>query len=307
MGYRNQKGVLFMYNLSNYKMIDLHSHSSLSDGVLSPEELIELAIKSGLKVLAITDHNCINKDLPYLQNKYQDRIVLPSGCEFSCGYKTVKGRLIQIHLGAILFDIDNPEIQHIIEYNNLAMIPYIERILGKLKNCGIELGSYDELLSASHSISVGRRHIAVEMVNQKIVKDTDEAFNRFLSEGKPAYVSNATNYADLSDIVHAVVKSNGIIGINHLLKYNLSLAEIDGLLKEFKQLAGNQGALEVYYSAYNDEQQFFLHKLAQSYGLLESCGSDYHGHNDSKIKDLGDFPYEIYDKIVRASIGLPFS
>ena len=289
-----------MYD-KNYKMIDLHSHSNLSDGALSPEELIELAIKSGLKVLAITDHNCINKNLPYLQNIYREKISLPSGCEFSCGYRTVQGRLIQIHLGGIGFGIEDPDIIRIIEYNNLAMQPYMESILERLKNCGIDLCSYDELMCRSHSISVGRRHIAVEMVNQKIVKDTDEAFNRFLSEGKPAYVSNATNYASLSDIVHAVVNSNGIISINHLLKYDLSYAEIDGLLSEFKQLAGSQGALEVYYSAYNDEQQFFLHKLAQSYGLLESCGSDYHGHKDSTIKDLGYFPYEIYDKMVRAA------
>jgi hypothetical protein len=90
-----------------------------------------------------------------------------------------------------------------------------------------------------------------------------------------------------------------------LFKYNLTLEEVDGLLREFKSLAGNHGALEVYYSLYSKEKQSFLHYLAKSYGLLEGCSSDYHGDKDSKIKTLGSFSYEIYDKMVRTAIGLP--
>ena len=296
-----------MYAFQRDYKIDLHSHSNYSDGELSPDELVRFAVESGLKVLAITDHNCVNTNLCQLQKKYADIISLPPACEFSCGYTTITGRVIQIHINGIAFGLDDKEILRIVEYNNKAMKPYVESILKKLKSeCGINLCTYDELVSRSTAKSIGRKHIAVEMVRQGLVKDIDEAFDRFLGEGKPGYVSNATNYASLSEIVKAIVGSNGIAVINHLFKYNLSFAEIDALLNEFKTLAGKQGALEVYYSAYNEEQQFFLKKLADSYGgLLYSCGSDYHGEKGSKIKRLGQFPYEIYDRMIRTVLDLP--
>ena len=295
-----------MYDFQKNSLVDLHVHSNLSDGVYSPEELIELAIKRGIKALAITDHNCINDNLRELWKKYTDIISLPPASEISCGYKTSAGRIIQIHIGAIGFSLEDKEIRRIIAYNNEAMKPYVENILRRLKtNCNIDLCTYDELVSRSPSVSIGRKHVALEMVRQKIVEDVEQAFDEYLGEGKKAYVSNATKYASIDEIVPAIVKSNGIAVLNHLFKYNLSFKEMDSLLKGFKKLAGDHAALEVYYSAYDEKQQFFLKKLADSYGFLCSCGSDYHG--DSKIKDLGKFPYEVYENMMRTVLDLPIT
>lgn len=295
-----------MYDFQRNYKIDLHCHSTLSDGVLSPEELIEFAIASGLKVLAITDHNCINEKHHELGEKYRETISLPTACEFSCGYKTITGRVIQVHINGIGFGHNDKDILRITEYNNKAMRPYVEGILKKLKTvCGIDLCTYEELVIRSSSKSIGRKHIAVEMQRQGFINDLDEAFDRYIGDGKPAYISNATRYAPLKEVVQAIVNSDGIAVINHLYNYNLSFVEIDALLKDFKSIARTHGALEVYYSAYNEEQQLFLKKLADSYGLLYSCGSDYHGDKDSAIKELGKFPYDIYDKMIRTAVGLP--
>ena len=156
-----------MYDFQKNYKIDLHCHSNLSDGILSPEELIEFAIKSGLKTLAITDHNCINPNLRELWEKYTETISLPPACEFSVRYITINGKSIQIHINGIGFELDDIEIMRIIKYNNLAMKPYVESILNKLKeNCGINLCSYDELLNKSPSLSIGRKHVAWEMIRQ---------------------------------------------------------------------------------------------------------------------------------------------
>ena len=283
-----------MYECQKNFKIELHTHSSLSDGVLSPQELIEFAISSGLNVLAITDHNCINPNLKELQDKYHNRILLPTGCEFSVGYKTVKGRLLQLHIGGIGFENDD-EINRIVNYNNEAMRPYIEGIIKKLSSvCGIELCTYDELKERTPAISIGRRHIACELLRQDYVKSIDEAFDMYIGDGKPAFISNASRYATLQEVVPAIANS-GVPILNHLYKYNLTDEETDVLLAEFKYLGGI--ALEVYYSAYDHEKQAFLEKLSKSYGLLSSCGSDYHG--DSEIKELGRFPYEIYDRMIQ--------
>ena len=295
-----------MYDFQRNYKIDLHSHSTLSDGVLSPEELIKYAIYSGLKVLAITDHNCINDKHQELSNKYKDIISLPTACEFSASYETITGRKIQIHINGIGFAYNDKAVLKVLEKNNKNMRPYVERVLEKLKlNCGINLCSYNELLERSNSISLGRHHIAWEMVRQNIVKDVNDAFDKYLGDGKPAYISNSINYASLLEVVKSIVNSDGIAVLNHLLKYNLTFYEMDALLKEFKKLSGTHGALEVFYSFYDDQKQTILKCLADSYNLLYSCGSDFHGDKDSAIKELGRFSYDIYDKMIRTAVGLP--
>lgn len=278
-------------------MIDLHTHTTISDGIYTPEELVQRAIRLGLKVLCMTDHNAVNEDLGELRNKYP-QITLPTGCEFSCHYKTVKGRVTQIHLIGIGFNMFDKDIKRILNYNQNSMRPYIERVLSKLKTeCGINLCTYDELIARSHSKTVGRKHVAVEMVRQRIATDVDDAFDSYLGKGKPAFVSNAVYYASLSDVAAAVTGTGGIASICHLYDYNLDRQETDDLLSYFKSITHNQGAMEVYYTSYNAEQRRVLKGLADKHKLLCSAASDFHG--DGKVKELGCYPYEIFAEMLR--------
>ncbi len=274
-------------------MIDLHTHSTISDGVYTPSELVEKAIESGLSVLCITDHNAVNENIFELREKYKC-IELPVGCEFSCGYETKNSRMVQLHIGGIGFDIHDKEIRRIIEYNRASMEPYIKKVLSKLDSeCGIKLCSYEELLSRyKESQTVGRKHIALEMVRQGICVDPDEAFDRFIGKGQPAFVSNAIYFATMQEVVRAIVNSGGVASLCHPFQYSLCEDEFRALLSEFSELTKGRGAMEVYYSAYDREQQLYLKKLACEYKLLESAASDYHG--DGKIKELGCYPDHIY-------------
>lgn len=277
-------------------MIDLHTHTTISDGIFTPQELVERAIKRGIKVLCITDHNAVNTDLFKLREKYPC-IELPSGCEFSCGYVTKSGRCVQLHIGGIGFDIADKEINDIIRHNRASMKPYAEKVLNKLKSeCSIDLCTYEELLRRnSNSLTVGRKHIAVEMVRQGICKDVDDAFDRFLGKGMPAFVSNAKYFAPFERVVRAIVNAGGVASLCHLYQYKLDEEDTKTLLLEFSQLTNGCGAIEVYYSSYDESRQNELLNLSKSYKLLASGGSDFHG--DGKVKELSAYPYEIYVEI----------
>ncbi|WP_255910712.1 PHP domain-containing protein [Ruminococcus sp. zg-924] len=279
-------------------MIDLHTHTTISDGIYSPEELVQRAIKLGLKVLCMTDHNAVNENLEQLRSKYP-QIILPTGCEFSCHYKTIRGRIIRLHIGGIGFDIFDSDIQRILKHNRDSMRPYVEKILSKLQSeCGIKLCTYEDLVSRCNSKTIGRKHIAVEMVRQGFSKDVDDAFDTYLGKDKPAYVSNAIYYASLSEVVAAIVGTGGIASICHLYDYNLDAEEIEGLLSYFETITYNQGAMEVYYTSYNEQQRQKLKFLADKHRLLYSAASDFHG--DGKVKELGRYPYELYERMICA-------
>lgn len=279
-------------------MIDLHTHTTISDGIYMPDELINKAIESGLTVLCMTDHNALNDELNKLRSKYP-QITLPTGCEFSCHYKTIKGRVVQLHIGGIGFDMNDNDIRRIIRHNQSSMRPYVERVLSKLQeNCGIHLCTYDELIARNgKSKTVGRKHIAVEMVRQGISIDVDDAFDTYLGKNKPAFVSNAPYFVPLSEVISAVTSAGGIVSLCHLFEYKLDDEETDDLLKYFKSLSHNQGAMEVYYSSYSDEQRGVLKLLADKHNLLYSAASDFHG--DGKVKELGKYPDEIFEKMLK--------
>lgn len=279
-------------------MVDLHVHSTISDGIYTPDELIQRAIEERIQVLCITDHNAVNKNLHTIRRKYP-QIILPTGCEFSCQYKTSKGRVTQIHLGGIGFNMYDKDIQRILSHNQNSMRPYVERVLLKLKTeCGIDLCNYDELRARSGSVTVGRKHIAVEMVRQGFAKDVDDAFDTYLGKNKPAFVTNAAFYAPLSEVAAAVTGTGGIASICHLFDYKFDSEETNELLSYFKRITHNQGAIEVFYSSYTEDQKEVLKLMTLNYGLLPSAGSDFHG--DGKVRKLGHYPYEIFEQMLRA-------
>lgn len=277
-------------------MIDLHTHTTISDGIYAPEELVQMAVDCGLTVLCMTDHNALNENLDDLRRKYP-QIILPTGCEFSCHYKTSKEHLVQLHIGGIGFDMNDSEIRRIISHNRSSMRPYVEKVLSKLKdNCGIDLCTYADLIERNKNAkTVGRKHVALEMVRQGICADVDDAFDTYLGKNKPAFVSNAPFFVPLAEVTSAVTATGGIASLCHLFEYQLDDEETDELLKYYKSLTHGQGAMEVYYSKYDDRQTAVLKSLADKYSLLYSAASDFHG--DGKVKALGKYPDKIFKEM----------
>lgn len=279
--------------------IDLHTHTTLSDGALTPEKLVRAAYAAGIRVLAITDHNIVCKDLPLL------RVLVPGmelvlGCEFSCREPDIA---TEIHVVGLNFDPEHPAIVSVLRRNQLDRRPRVEAILRRLREeCGIDLGSYEQLQAEnSGSRFIGRAHIAKKMHRLGFVSSVDEAYRVYIGDygEKRAFVEKNLDYAPLEDVVRAILAAGGIAILAHPLYYKLTWDRLKQLVAKFAALGG-QG-MEVLYAFYDEAQMADLADLACSNGLLPSAGSDYHGIRDGDFLGRA-YPVSIYQalKEVRA-------
>ena len=147
--------------------VDFHVHTTLSDGMFSAENVVEEAKRCRIKVLAITDHNC-TQDLTKLRLDHRD-IALVQGSEISCIYTDPAHIQHEIHVVALGFDPNHPKIQEIFNKNHPDRRPYLEKIFKRLEDCGIYIGTYDDLeREYPKSRHVGRIHIANKMRKTRI-------------------------------------------------------------------------------------------------------------------------------------------
>ncbi|MDD7390463.1 MAG: PHP domain-containing protein [Lachnospiraceae bacterium] len=277
---------------------DLHTHTRLSDGMLSPDELIEEAKKAGIRALAITDHNLDCEDYEGLSAKHPD-MELIRGSEISCFYRTSSGEDKELHVVALDYDPENVLMKQIFRKNAYDRKPYVEAILAKLRENGIDLGSY-ETLKAAHPEThhLGRKQIADTMKEQGYTKTVDEGFDIYIGNfgERRAYVKNPFTYASLEEVVKAIIAAKGVPVLAHLFYYGLSEEENRELLEHFSSITGGIGAMEVEYGRYTRSQRDELKKYAAEYGLMESAASDFHGQSETQSLENG-FPYEIYEKM----------
>lgn len=283
--------------------VDLHTHSLMSDGMYRREELIEMARDCGIRYLAISDHNYF-EDLNNLRKKYQDMFLI-NATEISCLYYDSHNYEHEIHIVALGFDGNNKELKELLKNNQMDRKVYIDLILDALRQCHIDIGTYEDLLKkASRPNNMGRSLIAKEMVRLGYCKDVDEAFDEYIGAfGKrKAYVKNPTHYASIEQVVNTVIKAGGIPVLAHLYYYCMDDTENEGLLDYFSKMTKGQGAMEVNYAAYSIELREILRQKAYEYGLMISSGSDYHGHKQSDSLS-NCFEYEDVEELLRR-IGL---
>ena len=263
--------------------IDLHTHTSRSDGILSPEALVREAEQAGIGILAITDHNR-PAELATLQAA-RPELRLIQGSELSTLYTDAGGREHEVHVVALGFDPEHPAMQALFRQNQPDRRPYIGQILARLGALGIDVGSYETLQEAAGgSTHFGRMQIATEMKNRGWVASVSEAFDVYLGAHgqRKAYVPNPLRYVTTEEAVTAVTAAGGIPVLAHLYYYQLPEEEELRLLRHFRAWAGSRAAMEVEYGQYTRAQRDRLGQLAQEYGLLRSCASDYHGHGEDE-------------------------
>ena len=258
----------------NHPYIDLHTHTCLSDGNLTPEELLREAREAGIGILAITDHNSTG-DLTAWRAAFPE-LTLIQGAEITCRYLQH-----ELHVVALGIDPENPRLRAVLAQNQPDRRPYLTAILDKLRNLGLDVGTYDELQAANpHSRHFGRMQIAREMVNRGYVNSADEAFDIYMGAHgqRLAYVANPLKYVSLEEAVEAILSAGGVPVLAHLYYYLLDSEGERALVRRFKELAGDRAAMEVEYAAYDRAQRDALKALADEFGLLHSCASDYHGN-----------------------------
>ena len=258
----------------NHPYIDLHTHTCLSDGNLTPEELLTAARAAGIGILAITDHNSTG-DLTAWRAAFPE-LTLIQGAEITCRYLQH-----ELHVVALGIDPENPRLRAVLAQNQPARRPYLTAILDKLRNLGLDVGTYDELQAANpHSRHFGRMQIAREMVNRGYVNSADEAFDIYMGAHgqRLAYVANPLKYVSLEEAVEAILSAGGVPVLAHLYYYLLDSEGERALVRRCKELAGEKAAMEVEYAAYDRTQRDALKALADEFGLMHSCASDYHGN-----------------------------
>lgn len=285
---------------------ELHTHSSRSDGNLSAEQLIELAIANDIGVLAITDHNQIMplEEFLELQETYKDKIVLVQGAEVSLIYETSDGELKEIHM--VLLFKDPSKIRFLVN-RTMDRVGYINAIKEALSKVGIDIPNYDELKKCySETEHLGRKHIADWMHKQGLVSSVDEAFDIYIgSFGEcRAFVDSApfrSGYGQMEDTIKEILQAgeDTILGmiLAHPLYYKLDEEELFRLTKKFKDSAGELAGIEVLYAKYSKEQREYLKALAdgmagEGYNFHYSVASDYHGQSETDTLD-NKFPMEM--------------
>lgn len=266
----------------NNTYIDFHTHTTNSDGAYTPVQLCRMARQAGIGVLAITDHN-YTEDLTALRAAFRD-IYLIQGSEISCIYTDDLGKETELHVVALGFDPANPKLRAVLDRNQPDRQPYIDAILDRLRQCGIDLGTYDDLCKQlGGKRHIGRMDIAKLLMERGDVASIEEAFDEYVGgHGKRrAYVPNKLRYVSLEEAVEAILDAGGVAVLAHLYYFLLNDEENDALLRRFKKLTGKKGAMEVYYSLYDQQQRRSLLALAQEHDLMPSAASDFHGYSDS--------------------------
>ena len=261
-------------------VFDLHSHSTRSDGLLSPAEVVERAAQHGVHALALTDHDEVS-GLPEARAAAAAAgIRLIPGVEVSVSWH---GHTL--HIVGLAIDADNATLVEGLRKNRSGRDARAKRIAAQLESLGIA-GTYEGARRyASNPELVSRAHFARYLVERGHAKTTQGVFDRYLGAGKPAYVAH--EWAELGEALAWIRTAAGLPVIAHPGRYKLDSIEQGALLDEFKALGG--AALEVVTSAHTAEQSAYWAKLATRHGLLASAGSDYHGPRES-YRDIGDLP-----------------
>lgn len=246
--------------------IDLHCHSTASDGALSPTDLVIRAREKGVTHLALTDHDTVNGLAEAEDAARAQGLSLITGTELSCLWKSRT-----IHIVGLDFEVGNAGFQAALERQNenrWARARMIAERLDKLK--------VSDLLERATIVSggdvPGRPHFARVLVEAGVVKDHAQAFKRHLGNGKPGDVK--AYWPELSEVVRWINEAGGIAVLAHPRKYQLTATKLRELTADFRR-AGGQG-IEVSTSGQSSGDLGFLTELCRRESLLASQGSDFH-------------------------------
>lgn len=260
--------------------LDLHSHSTFSDGTLTPEGLVARAAQRGVTVLALTDHDDTGGLAAARVAAVEHRIRLVDGVEISV---TWGGQTI--HVVGLGIDPSDAKLQAGLAATRGGRAARAEKIIAALEALGIA-GSRDGAQQyASNPQLIGRTHFARFLVKQGIVKDIKTAFKRFLGGGQPCFVPH--QWATLGAAVGWINGSGGAAVLAHPGRYPFDTEQMRALLAQFRDLGG--AAIEVVSASHRPHHCAAFAAHARQFGLAASAGSDFHSPQES-YHDLGSLP-----------------
>ncbi len=255
-------------------MIDLHMHSTFSDGTLTPEALAKLAGGFGLKAIALTDHDGMAGITRFLAACEAEGVRGISGVEISA--QMSKGTM---HILGYFVDHTDKELDGALARIRSGRETRNKEILEKLNALGCSL-DWDEVRSLTEEEVVGRPHFAMAMLARGYVVDKMDAFERYLAKGKPAYAERFRLDPEAS--IAAIRKAGGVPVLAHPSTLGLSEKALYKALGEYREM-GLQG-LEVYYSEHTPQMEQTYVRMARELDLAMSGGSDFHGDVNPRIR-----------------------
>lgn len=258
-------------------MIDLHTHTTCSDGTDSPRELVNKAIAQGLEVLGISDHDTTSGWDEATQT-LRGTLKLALGAEISC--LTNDG--ISVHMLGMLFDPLHEEMQQVLEETRDGRLPRMRKMIEKMRSEGMDISIEDVVSAMPEGATMGRPHLADALVAKKIVKSRDEAFVELLHNDSRFYVSHAAPTP--VEAISLIRRAGGVAVIAHpFASHRGEILKAE----DFSELvAAGLNGIEVDHRDQNPEERAMLRVIARELNLVMTGSSDYHG--TGKLNSLAE-------------------
>lgn len=260
--------------------VDLHCHSNVSDGVLTPQALAARAKQNGVDVWALTDHDEVDGIARARVAAADNRLRFVAGVEISVTWAAQT-----VHIVGLQIDETNSTLLQGLQATRSGREQRARAIAAQLAQQGIPDAYRGALKYVGNPDLISRTHFARYIVELGHQPDMSAVFRHYLTEGKPGFIPH--NWATLKDAVGWIRGAGGTAVIAHPGRYKYGALAFDAFLDEFKQLGGT--AIEVVTGSHTTAQYPVYAKVAQDYGFMASRGSDFHGPHESRV-DLGALP-----------------
>jgi predicted metal-dependent phosphoesterase TrpH len=271
--------------------VDLHIHTTASDGRFSPAEIVLKAQNSGLEYIAITDHDSVDGVVAAQETAGRlSGITVIAGVEINTDIPAG-----ELHILGYFIEVDNRELTAGLERLRNSRVERAKRMVQKLNALGVKI-DYRRVQELAGTGSVGRPHVAEAMLEKGYITTLKEAFNRYIGRNGPAYVER--DKITPADATKLILQAQGI----PVMAHPLTSENHEKLIAELKS-AGLMG-LEIYYNGYSLEQIDGLLTIAQNYDLISTGGSDFHGLDAAAEPPLGtvEVPAECVEQLMQLHI-----
>ena len=257
------------------RKIDLHIHTTASDGTCTPEEVVRGAAAMGLSAIAVTDHDtCAGYRAAAAEGEKQGVEVVP-GIEISTKYGGA------VHILGYYIDVDSPALHEVLDWIVSDRDERNEKICALMRADGIDV-DYGEMRARFGEV-IGRPHFAELLIERGLARDMRDAFDRYVEKGRKYY--QGRSFLPIERSIELILAAGGVPVLAHPFQYKRDDAGLRELIAHCME-SGLRG-MECRYSGYDASMSAYLEALAEEYGLLKTGGSDFHGANKPEIR-LGE-------------------
>jgi len=260
--------------------VDLHCHSTASDGLLRPGELVARAAAKGVDILALTDHDDLSGLAEARAQAVSEDVRFIDGVEISVTWKRNT-----VHIVGLQINPGNPVLRSGLESVREGRTKRAEKMGDALAAAGVPDSLAGAKTYAENPNLISRSHFARHLVKSGLARNVKSVFQHYLVKGKPGFVQH--EWASLADAVTWIRASGGIAVIAHPGRYGFSKSEMQAFVAQFRDCRGV--GIEVVTGSHTPEQYVEFARVSREFGLRASRGSDYHGKGESRA-DLGDLP-----------------